>query len=73
MCIRDRFSTHPDRIYEFLGHQELQFIYDDNDNYYDALERRAKVQKDSLRNLFLEDKGADKVPDAEPAGGKRHD
>ena len=67
------FSTHPDRIYEFLGHQELQFIYDDNDNYYDALERRAKVQKDSLRNLFLEDKGADKVPDAEPAGGKRKD
>ena len=68
------FSTHPDRIYEFLEHQELQFIYDDNDNYYDALDRRAKVQKESLRNLFLEDRGADKVPDpVESAGGKRHD
>lgn len=68
------FSTHPDRIYEFLEHQELQFIYDDNDNYYEALERRAKVQKESLRNLFLEDRGADKVPDpAESSGGKRKD
>jgi hypothetical protein len=68
------FSTHPDRIYEFLEHQELQFIYDDDDNYYDALERRATAQKESLRHLFAEDKGADKVPEPEKAtGGKRKD
>ncbi len=68
------FSTHPDRIYEFLEHQELQFIYDDNDNYYDALERRAKAQKESLRHLFAEDRGADKVPEPQKAtGGKRKD
>ena len=68
------FSTHPDRIYEFIEHQELQFIYDDNDNYHDAMERRNKKQKQSLRHLFLEDKGADKVPEPpESKGGKRHD
>jgi len=68
------FSTHPDRIYEFLEHQELQFIYDYDDNYYDALDRRAKVQKESLRNLFIEDRGGDKVPEPdESTGGKRKD
>jgi len=68
------FSTHPDRIYEFIEHQELQFIYDDEDNYHDAMERRNKKQKQSLRHLFLEDKGADKVPEpSETRGGKRHD
>ena len=57
-----------------MEHQELQFIYDDNDNYYDALDRRAKVQKESLRNLFLEDRGGDKVPEPdESTGGKRKD
>ena len=68
------FSTHPDRIYEFIEHQELQFIYDEDDDYYDAMERRNKKQKESLRHLFIEDKGADKVPEPEETkGGKRHD
>ena len=68
------FGTHPERLYEFFEHQELQFLYDDDDNYYDAMERRTEKQKESLRHLFIEDKGVDKVPEPEsPPGGKRHD
>ena len=38
------------------------------------MERRNKKQKESLRHLFIEDKGADKVPEpVETKGGKRHD
>ena len=54
------FSTHPDRIYEFLEHHELQFIYDGSD-YYDAKKRRKERQRKSLRHLFIEEKDADKV------------
>ena len=54
------FSTHPDRIYEFLEHHELQFIYDGTD-YYDAKKRRKERQRKSLRHLFIEEKDADKV------------
>ena len=66
------FCTHPERLYEFFEHQELQFIYDDNDNYYEALERRTKKQKSSLRHLFMQDEGADKVPAPEPTKRKKH-
>jgi hypothetical protein len=56
------FSTHPDRLYEFFDHQELQFLYDDNDNYYDGMARRADRRKEALRSIMLEKEGVQ--PDA---------
>jgi hypothetical protein len=46
------FSTHPDRLYEFFDHQELQFLYDSNDTYKDAMKRRASRQKNALRSVL---------------------
>lgn len=46
------FSTHPDRLYEFFDHQELQFLYDSKDTYKDAMKRRASRQKDALRSVL---------------------
>ena len=51
------FSTHPDRLYEFFDHQELQFLYDENDNYHDALHRRESRRHEALRNLLFESTG----------------
>jgi len=53
------FSAHPERLYEFLKEQELQFIYDPNDDYYGALERRKRREKEALMALkaeFIKDK-----------------
>lgn len=47
------FSTHPERIYEFLEHQELQFVYDQKDDYYKAKARREQRQKEAMRELLL--------------------
>jgi len=51
------FSTHPDRLYEFFEHQELQFLYDDGDNYHEAKVRRENRRHEALRNLLFESKG----------------
>ena len=51
------FSTHPERLYEFFDHQELQFLYDSDDNYHDALHRRESRRHEALRNLLFESKG----------------
>jgi len=51
------FSTHPERLYEFFEHQELQFLYDDNDNYYEAKARRESRKHEALRNLLFESTG----------------
>jgi len=51
------FSTHPERIYEFIDHQELKFLYDDSDNYYSAMERRDARRKDALKSVLLEGEG----------------
>lgn len=48
------FSTHPDRLYEFFQHQELQFIYDPSDDYYAAQARREQRRKDALRSILLQ-------------------
>lgn len=48
-----QFSTHPERLYEFMEHQELQFIVDSNDDYYAAVERRENRRKESLRDILL--------------------
>ena len=49
------FSTHPDRLYEFFEHQELQFLYDDNDDYHTAMERRDAKRKNALRAILFEE------------------
>ena len=48
------FSAHPERIYEFLDEQELMFLYDKKDTFEEAMERRAKKQKDALLELKAE-------------------
>jgi len=42
------FAIHPDTIYKFFDEQELKFLYDSNDNYYDAMERRRVKQEQAL-------------------------
>ena len=51
------FSTHPDRLYEFFEHQELQFLFDENDTYHKAEQRRESRRHEALRNLLLESRG----------------
>ena len=51
------FSTHPDRLYEFFDHQELQFLYDKNDDFYKAQTRREGRRKDALRSIILDSQG----------------
>ena len=58
------FTTHPDRLYEFFEHQELQFIYDSNDTYHSAMKRRGDRRKEALRSIILEEQ---KVPDSNEA------
>ena len=58
------FTTHPDRLYEFFEHQELQFIYDPKDSYHAAMKRRGDRRKEALRSIMLEEQ---KVPDTNEA------
>ena len=58
------FTTHPDRLYEFFEHQELQFIYDSKDTYHSAMKRRGDRRKEALRSIILEEQ---KVPDSNEA------
>ena len=66
------FSTHPDRLYEFFDHQELQFIADPNDSYGAAKERRERRRKDALRDMLWTPKEeggmAEEAPTGDPAG-----
>ena len=48
------FAAHPKRIYEFLKEQELHFIFDPEDDYYSAMERRKNKEKESLMALKAE-------------------
>ena len=43
------FSTHPKRLYEFFRDQELHFLFDEKDDFYKAMARREKRQKEALR------------------------
>ena len=56
------FSTHPDRLYEFFDHQELQFLYDKSDDYHSAMQRRADRRKDALRSIMLADQKVQPEP-----------
>ena len=51
------FSTHPDRLYEFFDHHELQFLYNKKDDFYSAQQRREGRRKDALRSILLESQG----------------
>ena len=65
------FSTHPDRLYEFFDHQELQFLYDSTDNYHDGMARRADRRKEALRSIMLENEGVQPdtvIEDTSPGG-----
>ena len=60
------FSTHPDRLYEFFDHQELQFLYDKNDNYYDAMKRRDNRRKETLRSVLVDGEDSKPTPVSPP-------
>jgi len=63
------FSTHPDRLYEFFEHQELQFIYDKSDDYHSAMQRRVDRRKEALRSIMLADQKVQPEPsDSTPEG-----
>ena len=56
------FSTHPDRLYEFFEHQELQFLYDKDDDYHSAMQRRVDRRKEALRSIMLADQKVQPEP-----------
>jgi S1-C subfamily serine protease len=49
------FSVAPQRIYEFFDEQELMFLYDINDTYKAAIERRKKKQRQALLKITEQD------------------
>lgn len=63
------FSTHPDRLYEFFEHQELQFLYDDKDDYHSAMVRRSNRRKDALRSIMIEKEGIQPEEVGDDMGG----
>jgi len=48
------FAAHPERLYEFFKEQELKFLFDKTDNYYDAMERREDRKKKAMMDLKAE-------------------
>ena len=48
------FCVSPQRLYEFFDEQELQFLYDSEDTYEEAMKRREKKQKRSLLEMLRE-------------------
>ena len=49
------FSTHPDRLYEFIDNQELHFLVDGSDDYHKAMTRRTDRRKEAIREFFVSD------------------
>ena len=58
------FSTHPERLYEFFEHQELQFLYNSKDNYYDAMKRREAKRREAIRSILFQEHGVSDTPSA---------
>jgi hypothetical protein len=52
-----QFSTHPERLYEFFREQELYFMFDDADDYHEAMQRRERKRKASEQFLRAKDEG----------------
>lgn len=46
------FLIPTERIFDFFEKQELCFLYDDEDTYYDALERRAERKREGLLSMM---------------------
>jgi len=75
------FSTHPERMYEFFDHQELQFLYDDNDTFEAGKRRRESKRKNAIKNFLMsgQDLGEprkEEAPEEEdlvPPFGAEHD
>jgi len=44
----------PGRLYEFFDNQELRFIYDPEDDYHTAMERREQKQKQASAEMAAE-------------------
>jgi hypothetical protein len=47
------FSTHPERMYEFFDHQELQFLYDAKDTFERGQQRREAKRKNAIKNFLM--------------------
>jgi hypothetical protein len=45
------FAIHPETIYKFFEEQELKFLYDPSDTYWDALQRRKEKQEKALMTM----------------------
>ena len=60
------FSTHPERMYEFFDHQELQFLYDANDTFERGQQRREAKRKNAIKNFLMsgQDLGEEKRGEA---------
>ncbi len=48
------FAAHPERMYEFLDEQELKFLYDAEDTFEKAMDRRNRKKRDALLELKAE-------------------
>lgn len=48
------FSAHTERLYEFFKEQELKFLFNEADNYYDAMKRREQRKKKAMMDLKAE-------------------
>lgn len=48
------FTAHPVRIYQFFREQELHFLYDKSDNYYEALKRREQKREQERYRMLHE-------------------
>ena len=48
------FAAHSERLYEFLKEQELLFLFDGEDTFKDAMERRKNKEKESLMAMKAE-------------------
>ena len=53
------YALHPERIHQFIEHQELQFLINPEDDYYGAMKRRNARRKDGLRELFFKEQGSE--------------
>jgi S1-C subfamily serine protease len=48
------FAAHPERIYEFLKEQHLEFLFNGDGDYYAAMKRRKKEEKKAALELKAE-------------------
>lgn len=59
------FMVAPQRLYEFFDEQELMFLYDDNDTYEKAMERRKKQEREAMLALAAKSKDDEETDETE--------